>query len=207
VVDVAAGKSLLESPFVTESLALRLRNGPFWSPDGARWPTLKRYLWTIAVDASGKFTGAPHQHTQELSDRSVVDRRQQSDRLSRTDHLKKVELATDVAVDIPLDLTWSNAPGPAPRSCARESFSTASTRMSGPTSDVIIRGNKIAAIQPAGAKLPDGAEADRCVATDRDAGAVRMHTSVVALRRAHWRSGSRTGSPACAKRAAIRRVR
>ena len=159
VIDVAAAKSRLDSPFATQSLALRLRNGPAWSPDGRSIAYVKDdLLWTLAVDASGKFTGAPQQHTRELTDSPSWTADSKTIVYLATDRLKKVDLATGVATDIPLDLTWANAPATGITVVRAGRFFDGIKNEIRTDIDVVITGNKITALRPAGAPLPAGAK-------------------------------------------------
>jgi Tol biopolymer transport system component len=165
-VDVSAARSRLDSPFPTQSLVLRMRNGPLWSPDGRRLAYVKdNYLWTIGVDPDGQFTGPPQQHTHELTESPSWTGDGRTIVYLAVDELKQVDLVTGRMNKIPLELTWSNRPSLAVTVIRAGRLFDSTTGQVHTNVDVVVQGNKIVSVQgrdmggvPEDARLIDASE-------------------------------------------------
>jgi len=152
------GSARIETPFPTQSLAFRLRNGPAWSPDGHRLAYIKDdRLWTIDVDPTGHFTGSPVARTNEMTDSPSWAADSKTIVYLSIDRLRKLDLASGKTSDVPLELTWKAAPGQETLVVRAGKFFDGISPTTRENVDIIVRGNRIAAIQPANGSLPTGA--------------------------------------------------
>jgi Tol biopolymer transport system component/imidazolonepropionase-like amidohydrolase len=95
------------SPVPDNTLAMRGKNGPVWSPDGKHMAyTLDGLLWIIPVDPSGQLIGPPKRLTNELAEVPSWTGDSKSIVYLATDTLKQVSIENGNIVSIPLQLTW-----------------------------------------------------------------------------------------------------
>lgn len=110
LVNAESGKAQsLTTPFPYQTMAMRYRNGPVWSPDGTKLAYVKdALLWVIDVTEDGQFIGKPRAITSELAEAPTWTGDSKSIVYVATDHLRKVNLADTSKINIPLELTWTN---------------------------------------------------------------------------------------------------
>jgi Tol biopolymer transport system component/imidazolonepropionase-like amidohydrolase len=110
LVNAESGKAQsLTTPFPYQTMAMRYRNGPIWSPDGKKLAYVKdALLWVIDVTEDGQFVGKPRAITSELAEAPTWTGDSKSIVYIATDHLRKVNLADTSKINIPLELTWTN---------------------------------------------------------------------------------------------------
>ena len=159
-VDVATGRGTYRPIAPGKSLATRGHDGPAWSPDG----TMMAYifastLWVAPVDAEGAFTGPPRQLTREVSDAPSWSGDAKTLLYLSNGRLRIVPAAGGTPTTVPLRLQWVNA-------VPQQRLVVRAGRMWDPASDayrdnvdVVIDGNRIAAITPATTGAPSDANA------------------------------------------------
>ncbi|MDJ1503122.1 amidohydrolase family protein [Xanthocytophaga agilis] len=95
------------SPVPDNTLAMRGKNGPVWSPDGSKMAyTLDGLLWMVPVDLSGNLVGPPKRLTNELAEVPSWTGDSQRIVFLATDTLKQVSVADGKIEVIPMHLTW-----------------------------------------------------------------------------------------------------
>lgn len=111
LVNAESGKAQsLTTPFPNQTMAMRYRNGPIWSPDGTKLAYVKdALLWVIDVTEDGQFIGKPRAITSELAEAPTWTGDSKSIVYIASDHLRKVNLTDTSKINIPLALTWTNA--------------------------------------------------------------------------------------------------
>ena len=164
-VDVATGAATYQPHAPNKSLGTRGDDGPVWSPDGkAIAYVFASRLWTVEVDAKGQFTSAPKALTDEVTDAPTWSGDSSQLLYLSGGKLKLIAAAGGSAKTIPVPLTWANAK-PKGRTVIRAGKLWDGL---GPDLkrdvDIVVDGNRIAAILPAGqgpadAKLIDAKDA------------------------------------------------
>jgi len=179
VVERASGAATYSQAFPNKSLSTRGDDGPVWSPDGKRMAfVVGSVLWVVAVDAAGRFTGAPRQVTTETTDAPSWSGDSKTLLYLSNGRLRLVNANGGAARDVPLRLTWNNVL-PKGRVIVRAGKLWDGQ---GPTYrrnvDVVIEGNRIVALQPSGSTLPSDRNARFIDASESTLmpGLVDMHT-------------------------------
>lgn len=164
-VDVATGKGRYAPVAPGKSLGVRGLDGPAWSPDGASMAyVFASTLWVVAVDAAGRFTGAPRQITTEVTDAPSWSGDSQSLLYLSNGKLRIVPASGGVPKTVPCRLEWANVK-PKGRTVVKAARMWDAIGADYKTDvAVVVEGNKIAAVLPAAqaptdanAKLVDGA--------------------------------------------------
>ncbi|MFZ3005682.1 MAG: amidohydrolase family protein [Phenylobacterium sp.] len=150
-VDVATGAATYQSHAPNKSLGTRGDDGPVWSPDGKSIAyVFASRLWTVEVDAKGKFTSAPKALTDEVTDAPTWSGDSSQLLYLSGGKLKLIAAAGGTAKTIPVPLTWANAK-PRGKTVIRAGKLWDGL---GPDLkhdvDIVVDGNRIAAILPAG---------------------------------------------------------
>ncbi|CAN5710787.1 amidohydrolase family protein [soil metagenome] len=150
-VDVATGEATYQPHAANKSLGTRGDDGPVWSPDGkAIAYVFASRLWTVEVDAKGKFTSAPKALTDEVTDAPTWSGDSSHLLYLSGGKLKLIAAAGGAAKTIPVPLTWANAK-PKGKTVIRAGKLWDGL---GPDLkrdvDIVVDGNRIAAILPAG---------------------------------------------------------
>ncbi len=109
LVNAESGESVsTTTPFPHQTMAMRYRNGPIWSPDGTKLAYVKdALLWVIDVNTDGQFVGQPRALTTELTEAPTWTGDSKSIVYLATDKLRQVSIADASKKEIPLDLTWT----------------------------------------------------------------------------------------------------
>ncbi|MBR7619750.1 PD40 domain-containing protein [Phenylobacterium sp. 20VBR1] len=164
-VDVATGAATYQPHAPNKSLGTRGDDGPVWSPDGKSIAyVFASRLWTVEVDAKGKFTSAPRALTDEVTDAPTWSGDSSQLLYLSGGKLNLIAAAGGSAKTIPVPLTWANAK-PKGKTVIRAGKLWDGL---GPDLkrdvDIVVDGNRIAAILPAGqgptdAKLIDAKDA------------------------------------------------
>lgn len=149
-IDTETGDAVSNTtPTPHQTLAMRYRNGPMWSPDGTKLAYVKdALLWVIDVDEDGQFVGQPRALTTELAESPTWTGDSKSVIYLATDHLRQVNVADTTKKDIPLELNWSNAPSVKKVVIHAGRFFDGVTDKTSTNIDLVIEGNRIKSIQP-----------------------------------------------------------
>lgn len=175
-VDVATGGATYQPHAPHKSLGTRGDDGPVWSPDGKMLAyVFASRLWVVDVDAKGGFTSAPRALNNEVTDAPTWSGDSASLLYLSAGKLKLIPAKGGAARTLPLDLTWANAK-PAGKTVVR-----AARLWDGRVEtirrdlDVVILGNRVADIVPAG----QGPKDARLIEAKADAtvipGLIEMH--------------------------------
>lgn len=162
-VDVATGAGAFQPVFPGKSLGTRGDDGPVWSPDGKSLAfVFASRLWTVPVDPKGRFVGEPRALNNEVTDAPTWSGDSQSLLYLCNGKLRLIPAGGGVPRTIPHGLTWALAK-PQGKVVVRAGKLWDGT---GPQQrenvDIVIAGNRIADIVPAGqatmgeAKLVEG---------------------------------------------------
>lgn len=180
VIERSTGKASYTPPFPNESLSTRGDDGPVCSPDGSRLAFVARsVLWTVAVDASGRFTGAPKQITDEVTDAPSWSGDSNSLLYLSNGRLRLVDAQGGSPRTLACELTWSLARPSGTRTILRVGRLWDGT---GPgyrrQVDVVVEGNRIAAVMSSPPGKPSDANARLIEAQGQTLlpGLVDMHT-------------------------------
>ena len=175
-VDVATGAATYQPHAPHRSLGTRGDDGPVWSPDGTRLAyVFASRLWVVEVDAKGGFKGAPRALNDEVTDAPTWSGDSSSLLYLSNGKLRLIPAAGGTPRTLPLDLTWANArPGGRTVIRAARMWDGRSAKVRREL-DVVIAGNRIVDIVPAGQGPADArlieARADQTVIP----GLVEMH--------------------------------
>ncbi|WP_421931620.1 amidohydrolase family protein [Phenylobacterium sp.] len=174
-VDLATGATTYQPHAPHKSLGTRGDDGPVWSPDGKTLAyVFASRLWTVAVDAQGRFTSAPKALNDEVTDAPTWSGDSSQILYLSGGKLRLIPAAGGAPRTIKLALTWANAK-PQGRTVVRAGRLWDGT---GPDvardRDIVMEGNRIAAILPAGQGPADARLVDARDATVIP-GLVEMH--------------------------------
>ena len=149
LVDRATGAGKYVDPAPHRSLQTRGDDGPVWSPDGTMLAfAMESLLWVLPVDKAGRPTGPARQVTRELSDAPVWAGDSATLLYLNGGKLKSVRVDGKSSRSIPVQLSWRNDPG------ADQVVVHAGRVWDGVSAtvardvDIIIRGQRITAIEP-----------------------------------------------------------
>jgi Tol biopolymer transport system component len=149
-INTETGESVSNTtPTPHQTLAMRYRNGPMWSPDGTKLVYVKdALLWVIDVDENGQFIGQPRALTKELAESPTWTGDSKSVVYLATDHLRVVNVADSSKKDIPLTLSWTNAPSIEKVVIHAGRLFDGITNKTDTNVDIVIEGNRIKSITP-----------------------------------------------------------
>jgi Tol biopolymer transport system component len=174
-VDVATGAATYQPVFPDKSLGTRGDDGPVWSPDGARLAfVFASRLYVADVDAKGAFKAPPRALNNEVTDAPTWSGDSGSILYLCNGRLRMISAAGGPPATVPHNVTWANAK-PKGRVVVR-----AGRLWQGLTPDVrenvdvVIVGNRIADLLPAGSTVGDARIVDARTATVMP-GLVEMH--------------------------------
>jgi Tol biopolymer transport system component len=188
IIDRQTGNASYTPALPERSLGTRGDDGPIWSPDGMSMAfVVGSVLWVAPVDSNGRFTGSARQITDEVTDAPSWSGNSKSLLYLSNGRLRLVSAAGGPPTEVPLRLTWSNAPGsrPSTGTSAKKRVIIRVGRLwdgLGPDYrhdvDVMIEGNRIATIAPASKGAPSDGNAQFIDATRQTLipGLVDMHT-------------------------------
>ncbi|MBP6545707.1 MAG: PD40 domain-containing protein [Phenylobacterium sp.] len=150
-VDLATGAATYQPHAANKSLGTRGDDGPVWSPDGKSIAyVFASRLWTVEVDGKGRFTSAPKALSDEVTDAPTWSGDSRQLLYLSGGKLKLIAAAGGVAKTIPVPLTWANAK-PRGKTVIRAGRLWDGL---GPDLkrdvDIVVDGNRIAALLPAG---------------------------------------------------------
>jgi len=150
MVERATGRGRYHPIAENKSIATRGDDGPVWSPDGKHLAyVFASQLWVQPVDDGGRFVGSARRIVEETTDAPSWSGDGQTLLYLNNGALKLVSLEGGPAREVPFGMTWALAK-PAQRSLIT------GARLwdgSGPhyrPADVLIEGNRIAAVAPPG---------------------------------------------------------
>lgn len=174
-VDVATGSATYQPVFPHKSLGTRGDDGPVWSPDGKSLAfVFGSRLWTAPVDAKGVMTGPPKALNAEVTDAPTWSGDSGKLLYLCNGELRVIGATGGAPATVPHGITWAAAK-PKGRVVVR-----AGKLWQGLTPevrkdvDIVIVGNRIAEIVPAGASVADAKIVDARDATVIP-GLVEMH--------------------------------
>ncbi|MDB5475783.1 MAG: amidohydrolase [Phenylobacterium sp.] len=174
-VDVASGAATYQAVLPHKSLGTRGDDGPVWSPDGTRLAfVFASRLHVAEVDAKGRFRGPPKALNDEVTDAPTWSGDSGSLLYLSNGKLRLIGAAGGAPTTIPHGITWATAK-PKGRVVVR-----AGRLWQGLTPevrrdvDVVIVGNRIADLLPAGSAVGDARVVDARGATVIP-GLVEMH--------------------------------
>ena len=174
-VDVATGAATYQPVFPDKSLGTRGDDGPVWSPDGTRLAfVFASRLYVADVDAKGQFKAPPRALNDEVTDAPTWSGDSKSILYLCNGQLRLIPAAGGTPTTLPHGITWATAK-PKGRVVVR-----AGKLWQGLTPevrkdvDVVIVGNRIADLLPAGAPVGDARVVDAEGATVIP-GLVEMH--------------------------------
>ena len=162
-IDRATGQGRYAPILPGKSIATRGDDGPVWSPDGKTMAfVFASMLWTMPVDARGAFTGPPRRINAEVTDAISWSGDSRSILYLSNGKLRLIAAAGGKPRTVPCALDWASAK-PAGRSIVRaEKLWDGDSPGYRRDVDVLIDGNRVAAVVPRGsvtdanAKLIDG---------------------------------------------------
>jgi Tol biopolymer transport system component len=149
VLDLASGATRYFSPEAGVSLDVRNVNGPIWSPAGASMAyTMRGTLWTSPVDASGALAGAPRRLTSESADAISWNSDGSKILYLSNGRLRLLDHADASVRNIPLAFDWTPAmPAATTVVHAGHLWDGIADTLRADV-DIVIRANRIAAIEP-----------------------------------------------------------
>lgn len=150
LVNAKSGESVsTTTPFPHQTMAMRYRNGPIWSPDGTKLAYVKdALLWVIDVNGDGQFVGQPRALSTELAEAPTWTGDSKSIVYLATDKLRQVNIADASKKDIPLDLTWTITKSQEKTVIHAGKLFDGKNEKLLTNVDIIIENNRITAIQP-----------------------------------------------------------
>lgn len=164
-IDRATGRGTYTPVLPARSLGTRGDDGPIWSPDGKTIAfVFASTLWTVAVNANGRFAALPKRINSEVTDAISFSGDSRSILYLSNGKLRLIAAAGGAPRTIPCRLDWANAK-PTARTIVRAGNLWDGERADYRRDvDVVVDGNRIAAIVPRGtatdgnAAIVDGAK-------------------------------------------------
>ncbi|MDB5445216.1 MAG: amidohydrolase [Phenylobacterium sp.] len=175
-VDVASGQATYQPIFPQKSLGTRGDDGPVWSPDGTRMAMVfASRLWTVPVEASGRFAGEPKALNEEVTDAPTWSGDSSKLLYLSNGEFRLVDAAGGPPRRLPVNLTWAAA-RPAGRLVIKAGrlWDGQSPQLRRDV-DVIVEGDRIAAVVPAGGPMPGDAKVIEAKDATVMPGLVEMH--------------------------------
>jgi len=174
-VDAATGAATYQPVFPDKSIGTRGDDGPVWSPDGNSLAfVFASRLWTAPVDAKGRMTAPPKALNSEVTDAPTWSGDSSKLLYLSNGELRTIPAAGGAPVTVPHGITWAVAK-PKSRVVVR-----AARLWQGLTPevredvDIVVVGNRIADLVPAGSATGDAKVVDAAGATVIP-GLVEMH--------------------------------
>ncbi|MDP3853528.1 amidohydrolase family protein [Phenylobacterium sp.] len=162
-VDVATGAASYQPVFPDKSLGTRGDDGPVWSPDGKSLAfVFASRLWTVQVDIKGRFQAEPKALNNEVTDAPTWSGDSQSLLYLCNGKLRLIAATGGAARTVPHSLTWALAKPRGKVVVRAGKLWQGLTPDQRRDVDIVITGNRIADIVPAGqasmgdAKLVEG---------------------------------------------------
>ncbi len=155
IIDLVSGRGRYHPVGPGKSIATRGDDGPVWSPDGRHLAyVMGSTLWVMPVAGDGTPTGAPRQITSEVTDAPSWRGDSAALLYLNNGQLRLVGLDGGPASNIACPISWAAARPPA-RTLVRAGrlWDGVADTARGPA-DVLIEGERIAAIRPASGPLP-----------------------------------------------------
>lgn len=176
VVDVATGKGVYTPIRAEKSIATRGDDGPVWSPDGAYLAyVFASTLWVQPVSPDGTFTGPARQISNEVTDAPSWSGDSQTLLYLNNGNLRLVSLKDGKTRTAPLRLNWRLAKAPE-LSVIRGARIWDGLSASYREGDVVLRGNRIADIEPSRSINPDNMRLINGAGLTLMPGLIDMHT-------------------------------
>ncbi len=174
-VDVATGAATYQPVFPDKSLGTRGDDGPVWSPDGTKLAfVFASRLHVASVDAKGRLSGPPNALNNEVTDAPTWSGDSATILYLSNGALRLIPASGGAAKTVPHNLTWATAK-PKGRVVVRaERLWQGLTPEVRKDVDVVIVGNRIADLLPAGSSVGDAKVVDAHGATVMP-GLVEMH--------------------------------
>ncbi len=178
-VDLATGKGRYQAVADGKSIGVRGHDGPVWSPDG-KWMAyvFASTLWIVPVAPDGGFAGVPQQITTEVTDAPSWSGDSQKLLYLSSGKLRIVSRMGGSPQTIPCRLSWANAK-PSGRTIIRAGKVWDALSPDYRTGvDVVVDGNRIAAVTRHDGGAPSDANARLIDAGDLTLmpGLIDMHT-------------------------------
>ncbi len=174
-VDVATGAATYQPVFPDKSIGTRGDDGPVWSPDGKSLAfVFASRLWVAPVDAKGVMTGPPRALNDEVTDAPTWSGDSAKLLYLCNGELRMIPAAGGAPVGVKHGITWATAK-PAGKVVIRapklwDGLSPSLRK----DMDVVVVGNRIADLVPAGTAVADAKVVEAAGATVMP-GLVEMH--------------------------------
>lgn len=174
-VDVATGKATYQPVLPHKSLGTRGDDGPVWCADGSRMAfVFASRLHVADVDPAGRFLGRPRALNAEVTDAPTWSGDGRTLLYLSNGELRLIPASGGTPKTLAHGITWARA-RPAERLVVRGGkVWDGKARQSRPDVDVVVVGNRIAELMPAGAPVADAKAIDASGATVMP-GLVEMH--------------------------------
>jgi Tol biopolymer transport system component len=174
-VDVATGAATYQPVFPDKSLGVRGDDGPVWSPDGKHLAfVFASRLWTAPVDAKGRMTAPPTALNNEVTDAPTWSGDSAKLLYLCNGELRMIAAAGGAPITVPHGVTWATAK-PKGRVVVRAArLWQGLTPQVRKDVDIVVVGNRIADLVPAGSVTGDVKVVDAAGATVIP-GLVEMH--------------------------------
>lgn len=176
-VDRATGKGSYAAIAPGKSLGVRGLDGPVWSPDGGHFAyVFASTLWIVPVDAKGQFTGPPRKLNDEVTDAPSWSGDSKSILYLSNGKLRLIAISGGAPRTIPCRLSWANAK-PTTKLLIRPARMWDGMADAAKSDvDVLVEGNRIAAIAPKGSISDTAAQPIDAPELTLMPGLIDMHT-------------------------------
>lgn len=167
LVDRRTGAASYHEAVPNTSLQTRGDDGPVWSPDGTKMVfALASVLWVVDVGPDGRPKGSPRQITQEVSDAPSWSGDSRTIAYLSGGRLRTIGADGRGKRTWPVPLRWQNHAGHDARAAGGDLVIHAGRMWDGTTNavrrdvDIVVRGQRIVAIEPHRADRPAGKRVD-----------------------------------------------